>query len=134
MVRPLSIEVILFNPAVFNRCMDCEIVWAGEEPTHHQHLEIAVSHMPREVAQDYLDFSHWVMALLDRYPEQVDVRIIDAISVEGVAKSTQFGINYYPAVIINHNQLYSWQNLDQAVIEIERIMREYQAVQPQPNK
>ncbi len=126
MERPLTVEVIIFNPAVFNRCMDCEIVWGESEPMRHQHLEMALSNLPRETAQDYLHFSQWVMKLLDLYPDLVDVRIIDAISVEGITKSSQFGINYYPAVIINHSQLYSWQNLDEAEAHIQHIIDEYQ--------
>ncbi len=106
--------------------MDCEIVWGDVEPTHIAHLERAVASLPRETAQDYLHFSQWVMRLMERYPGLVNLRIIDAISVEGIAKSHQFGINFYPAVIINHHALYSWQNLDRADQAIEEIVRAHE--------
>ncbi len=126
LLRPLAVDIILFNPAAFNRCMDCEFIWSEMEPMHREHLEAAVATLSREEARDYMHFSKWINSLLDRYPNHVDVRIIDAISVEGITKSRQFGINYYPAVIINHCKLYSWQNLDEANMEIERIMSEYE--------
>ncbi len=123
---PLTVEVILFNPEIFGRCMDCELIWGEEKenivlPTH---LEQAVAGLPKDIAEDYINFAQWIYHLQDSYGRDVKVRIIDAISIEGVAKSSQFGINYYPAVIVNHRKLYSWQNLEEASEEIESLMRE----------
>jgi hypothetical protein len=63
-----------------------------------------------------------VADLQEKYPNQIHLHIIDAISVEGITKSRQFGVNYHPVVIINHQSLYTLSMLDEASEVIDEIL------------
>jgi hypothetical protein len=124
MEKVISVEIIAFSPSLLYHCVDCETVWREIETTPHTHLEQAVANLPPDLAYEFREVSEWIAELLDRYPGQIHLRIIDAISVEGVAKSKQYGINFYPAIIVDHHFVFSEGMLNQAAIEIDRIIGE----------
>jgi hypothetical protein len=126
MGKIIPVDIIVFNPSILYRCVDCETIWREIETTHPTHMDMAVANLPTDLAHEYRVVSEWVAQTLDRFPNQIHLRVVDAISVEGVAKSTQYGINFYPAVVIDHHFVFSEGKLDQATEEISRMLEEPQ--------
>lgn len=120
------VEIIAHNPATLYRCVDCEKVWHELEKVPHTHLEQAIASLPPGLAYEYRVVAEWIAELLDRFPHHIHLHVVDAVSVEGVKRSAEYGINFYPAVIINRHYVFSEGMLDQATEEIARLIEQNQ--------
>lgn len=116
------VEVFASNPHAFYDCMDCDVVWGGFDSARFAHRVKAIAHLSQEEGNEYLNLASWVVQLQEKYGKLVHVRIIDAVSLEGVTKAAQYGLNAYPAVVIDHRCVYTAHALDDANGEIEAIL------------
>jgi predicted ATPase len=110
----VSIQVI--TPTITNlfACSQCErmldFVDVGQQ-VHHE----AVNQYPKEMKQDAARLADWLSELISRYGDQVDIRIIDAQSMEGIFKSLRYWVRSYPAFIVDGRQkIIGW---DQAALD-----------------
>lgn len=122
----ILVEIIAFNPSILYRCVDCEKVWHELEEVPHTHLEQVTANLPPDLAYEYRVVAEWVTELLDRFPHQIHLHVIDAVSFEGVKRSSEYGINFFPAVIVNRHYVFSEGMLDQATEEIGRLIEHQQ--------
>ncbi len=127
MDKHILVEIISFDPETIYRCMYCETVWEEQAAYHSVRLEDLVANQPGVSAQELQEISLWAANLLREYGDQLILRVIDATSMEGVAKSIQYHIEYYPSVIINRHKQFSEHDLDLAGEEIARRVEEMQA-------
>ncbi len=99
-MRPVRVELITYAPAAFFHCQHCELtfdrVGVGEQLRRDQ----ARSALPDDLLQDYQALSDCVHDLLARHGGDLQVRVIDAASVEGVWKSVRHGVYRYSAIVI----------------------------------
>ncbi len=101
MKRPLQIEVIAYAPTAFYHCLHCELVWQQAGVGQALHAEQLASGLPEDLHQAYQDLAAWIARLMALYCDQIAVKVIDAVSVEGWWKSLRYGARRYPAVIVN---------------------------------
>jgi hypothetical protein len=96
----VSIQVI--TPAITNffTCAHCERMFDVASIGQQVHQE-ALDQYPKDVRQDAARLADWLFELTCRYGEQIDIRIIDAQSMEGVFKSLRYWVRSYPAFIID---------------------------------
>lgn len=122
MNEELSVEVIVPNPVAFYECMDCETIWGEHDYTHYEHRKRAVQNFTRSEAHEYLNVAAWVVKMQQEYGDLIHVRIIDAISLEGMAKSNLYGLNAYPAVVVDHRDVYNVHTLHLASEDIADLI------------
>ena len=116
------VDVIVFAPLAFYECLDSEMIWGEFGEAYFAHRQRAVSHLSRDKANEYLALAAWVTKLQKQYGNKVHVHITDAISIEGAAKSTQYGVNAYPAMVIGHHYVYNAYQLDEASQQVAAIL------------
>jgi len=97
---PLLVEVIAYAPTQFFHCQHCEFVWQDIGLGQRLRADQLDSSLPADLIRDYADLSDWVRKLVNHYGERLVVKVIDAVSLEGVWKSLRYGARRYPAVII----------------------------------
>jgi hypothetical protein len=126
MDKHILVEIIAFDPETIYRCMYCETVWEEKAAAHSVRLEDLVASQPGVQGQAYQEISIWAANLLRDYGDRIILRVIDATSMEGVAKSIQYDINYYPAVIVNRQMQFPEHDLDLAGEAIDRLVEAMQ--------
>ena len=86
--------------------------------------ERGLDEYPPEWQEEFKRLSATIFNLADRYQDQVQIRIWDPRSLQGLWRSIRHGVRRYPTFIVNgHNKLTGWDNdkLEQqiqAVLEI----------------
>src|SRR5712692_9753165 len=98
--RPLMIEIVAYAPTAFYHCMHCEVVWQETGFSRGIREEQAATALPPEMLEDYQAVSDWVRHLFQVYGDRVLLKVIDAVSLEGMWKSTRYALRRYPAVIV----------------------------------
>lgn len=122
MNEALMVEIFASNPHIFYNCMDCDVVWGDFDSAKYAHRIKAVAHLSTEQGSEYLNLATWVVQLQQQYGHRVHVHIIDVVSLEGVTKSIQYGLNSYPAVVIDQRCVYTAHTLDDASGEVAAIL------------
>jgi hypothetical protein len=99
--EPLAIEVLAYAPTVFYHCQHCELtfqqVGIGDR-VHRQHAREA---LPDDLRDEFHALSDWIHSLGEEYGPRVQVKVVDAASIEGVLKSLKHRVSRYPAVILD---------------------------------
>ena len=65
------------------------------------------SSLPSDLAREYQTLSDWVQGIINRYSDQVIIKVIDVASVEGLIKSLKYGVRRYPAIVIDGKKRFS---------------------------
>jgi hypothetical protein len=95
------VEIVAYAPTEFFHCRHCEDVWTHVGLGEPVHAEQRASLLPPDLEEEYQRITDWVAAAQDRYGARLDVRVIDAASVEGVAKALRHRLRTLPAFVIN---------------------------------
>jgi hypothetical protein len=105
MEKPILVEVIAYAPTAFYHCTHCEVVWQELGSSKGVHEEQLASSLPEDLRAQYQHLSDWINGLVDRYSDQVAIKVIDAASAEGFVKSLRYGTRRYPAFVIDHQKV-----------------------------
>ncbi len=119
-MEPILVEVIAYAPTAFYHCMHCEVVWKEAGVGDRIHREQMGAALPDNLLHDYQTLSTWVQQLVERHHGRVVVKVVDAASLEGFAKSLRYRARHYPAVIVNGNDRYVTGDFAAAEAEIAR--------------
>jgi hypothetical protein len=115
-MTPLRIDVVAYAPTAFYHCTHCEVVWQETGFSRGLHEEQVRSALPPDLTADYQALSDWVRHLVAAYCGQVQIKVIDAASAEGVWKSLRHGLRRYPAVLVGGRR---FEGVDFAPAEAE---------------
>jgi hypothetical protein len=118
--RPLMIEIVAYAPTAFYHCTHCEVVWQETGFSRGVREEQAASALPPEMLKDYQAVSDWVRHLVRAYGDRVVLKVIDAVSLEGVWKTTRHGLRRYPAVIVAGRESFAGADFSAAEAAIAR--------------
>jgi len=91
-------------------CTTCELMMAqanlGQAPQ-----ERGLDEYPPEWKEEFQRLSITIFTLADRFQDQVQIRIWDPHSLQGMLKSIRYGVRRYPTFIVNgHNKLTGWDS------------------------
>ena len=89
-------------------CTTCEMMMAqanlGQAPQ-----ERGLDEYPPEWKEEFRRLSTTIFTLADHFQEQVQIRVWDPRSLQGLLRSIRHGVRRYPAFIINgHDKILGW--------------------------
>jgi hypothetical protein len=99
---PVLLEVVAPTFQGLGICTACELVMAdaelGQRPT-----ERALDEYPPEWQEEYRRLTEWVYDLASRYGDQIQIKVIDPQSPQGLLKSLRYRIRRYPTWVVDGN-------------------------------
>jgi hypothetical protein len=97
---PIHIDVFFPVPEGWGMCTSCEVMMSqaslGQAPQ-----ERGLEEYPPEWQEEFKHLSSIVISLSEQYPNEVQIRIWDPRSLQGMWKSIRHGIRQYPTYIVN---------------------------------
>lgn len=107
-MKPVQIDVFYPVPEGWGMCTTCEMMMAqanlGQAPQ-----ERGLEEYPPEWKDEFQRLSTTIFTLADHYQEQVQIRIWDPRSLQGMWKSIRYGVRRYPTFIVNgHDKISGW--------------------------
>jgi hypothetical protein len=122
-IEPLTVEIIAYAPTEFFHCIHCEVVFQQVGVGQKIHAEQRESNLPADLKAEYGRLADWVEQLAQRYPGEIQFRIVDAASLEGVFKTLRYRLRRFPAVVIGGKEKFLG-DLDGSSAAVERHLRE----------
>jgi len=101
MKNPLLVEIIAYAPTAYYHCTHCEVAWREMGANNRIHDEQVESSLPEDLIQEYQKVSDWVKELFRIHCDGIQLKVIDAASIEGFYKSLRYKARRYPAVIVD---------------------------------
>jgi hypothetical protein len=107
-MQPVQIDVFYPVPEGWGMCTTCEMMMAqanlGQAPQ-----ERGLDEYPPEWKEEFQRLSTIIFTLADHFQEQVQIRIWDPRSLQGMLRSIRHGVRRYPTFIINgRNKIMGW--------------------------
>jgi hypothetical protein len=105
--RPLRIEVISKMLGVqTEECKNCRLVFeeVGLKSKFHDQ---EINQYPDDIKEEVLRLSDWIRDLVRRYPNNVQFKIIDAMTPLGLYKMLRHRIRKFPGFIVQKSETYS---------------------------
>lgn len=103
----LRVEVISKMLGVqTEECKNCRLIFeeVGLKSKFHDQ---EINQYPDDVKEEVLRLSNWIRDLIQRYPNNVQFKIIDAMTPLGVYKMLRHRIRKFPGFIIGKQKTYS---------------------------
>jgi hypothetical protein len=63
---------------------------------------------PPEFREEWQRLSDWILALAEHYPGQLQIKITDAQSPQGLWKALRYGVRKYPTFIVEGEKYHGW--------------------------
>ena len=107
LTKPLRVEVLSKMLGVqTEECKNCRLVFeeVGLKSKFHNQ---EINQYPDDIKAEVLRLSDWIRDLVQRYPNNVQFKIIDAMTPLGVYKILRHRIRKLPGFIIEHRKTYS---------------------------
>jgi hypothetical protein len=99
-LEPLTVEIVTYLPTEFFHCTHCEVVFQQVGIGQKIHAEQREAALPKDLEAELGRLSTWVDELTVRHPGQIELKIIDVASLEGVLKTLRYRLRSFPVVII----------------------------------
>jgi hypothetical protein len=96
------LEVIAPIPTTFRHCLHCEQVMDAQIGTQVR-LEMAREYPP-EFLEAFDRLMAWIDEVVARFGPDLQVRVVDPQSPEGLWKCLRYGVRRYPAFIVQRRR------------------------------
>ena len=101
MQQPILVEIIAFAPTAFYQCTHCEVAFREMGRSDQVHREQLASSLPEDLMQEYRALSDWVRDMFRLHCDRIEIKMIDAASMEGVFRSLRCRTRRFPVVIVD---------------------------------
>lgn len=99
-LEPLTVEIVTYAPTEFFHCTHCEVVFQQVGVGQKIHAEQREANLPDDLKAEFGRLSDWVEQLAARHPDEIQFKVVDVASIEGVFKTLRYGLRAFPAVIV----------------------------------
>ena len=123
-LRPLQVEIITYAPTEFFHCTHCEVVFQHVGVGQKIHAEQRQANLPDDLRADFERLSKWVEETAARHPDEIQFKIVDAASLEGVWKALRYRLRTFPAVVVDGQHKLPGADLAASTAEVERLLAE----------
>ena len=120
----LLVEVITHAPTEYFQCNRCEVVYrlgAANEMKKFR-TDASQTSLPADLLEEYQALMAWVFDAAERYGERVEFKVIDATTLEGLAKSLRYGARHYPVIVIGGKEKQAGADFKRADASIEKYL------------
>ena len=100
-MKPLEVEILTYAPTEFFHCLHCEVVFQTVGLGQRVRREQRAGAFPPDLQAEYTALADWARAVVARHGDRVQVRVVDAASLEGVYKSLRYRARKYPAFVVD---------------------------------
>jgi hypothetical protein len=117
--KPLRVEVVSKMLGVqTEECKNCRLVFE-EVGLKSKFQNQEINQYPHDIKEEVLRLSDWIRDLVQRYPHNVQFKIIDAMTPLGFYKMLRHRIRKFPGFIIGKQKIYSGWNTEalEAIID-----------------
>ncbi|HSB66453.1 MAG TPA: hypothetical protein VLD65_07730 [Anaerolineales bacterium] len=98
-MKPVQIDVYYPIPEGWGMCNPCELMMSqaglGQAPE-----ERGLEEYPQELKEEFARLSTTLYALAERFQGQVEIKVWDPRSLQGMWKCIRHGVRHYPTFII----------------------------------
>lgn len=99
-LEPLTVEIITYAPTEFFHCTHCEVVFQQVGLGQKIHAEQREANLPPDLKEEFSRLSAWAEQIAARHPDDVQFKVIDAASLEGVFKAVRHRLRRFPSVVV----------------------------------
>ena len=99
-LQPLTVEIITYAPTEFYHCTHCEVVFQQVGVGQKIHAEQRANNFPDDLKREFAGLSAWVEETAARHLDEIQFKIVDAASIEGVFKALRYRVRKFPAIIV----------------------------------
>jgi hypothetical protein len=99
-MKPVQIDVFYPVPEGWGICTTCEVMMAQANMGQAPH-ERGLDEYPPDWQEEFKRLSSTVFNLADRYQDDVQIRIWDPRSLQGLWRSIRYGVRRYPTFLVN---------------------------------
>lgn len=105
-MKPIRVEVLSIMLTVqTEECKNCSPIFESVGLKSKFHNK-EINEYPVDVKEEVLRLSDWIRELSQRYPYQIQIKIIDAVSILGIYKKLRHRIKELPAFVVNRQETY----------------------------
>ena len=98
-MKPVQIDVYYPIPEGWGMCNPCELMMSqanfGQAPEAR-----GLDEYPPALLEEFQHLSNTIYSLADKYQSQVQIKVWDPRSLQGLMKSIRHGVRHYPTFII----------------------------------
>lgn len=106
-MKPIMLEVLsLMLTVQTEECKNCSPIFESVGLKRQFH-DKEINEYPEDIKEQVLRLSDWIRELTQRYPSQIQIKIIDALSILGIYKKLRYRIKELPAFIVDSRETYS---------------------------
>ena len=98
---PVQLEILTYAPTEFYHCQHCEFVWDSVGYGRQIHAEQRSQALPPELQAEFDAIAAWIAEAHSRYGEQLQIKLVDVASMEGVFKALRHRAHRFPAFIVD---------------------------------
>lgn len=126
MKRPVEVVVVTRALESMQHCTHCQ-VFIDQVGVGTRVHEEAFRAYPKDVQEEFGRVSAMVVQLLERFPHQISVRVVNAFSPEGLWLALRRGARRYPTWLIGGAKVTGY-NLNEVVAAVENALRAQHSV------
>lgn len=120
--KPLQVEVVAYVLGSMDHCAHCQVFIDGVG-VGGKVKRVDLAAYPQEFVEEWQRLSDLILSLAERYAGQLEIKITDAQSPQGLWKALRHGIRKYPTFVVEGQKYCGWD--DQV---LDGIIREHLAV------
>jgi hypothetical protein len=124
-MKPVQIDIFYPVPEGWGICTTCEVMIAQANLGQAPH-ERGLDEYPPEWQEEFKRLSATIFNLAEHYQDDVQIRIWDPRSLQGLWRSIRYGVRRYPTYIVNgRSKMTGWDTTTleqqiQAAVEITK--------------
>ena len=124
----VEVEVIAYAPTEFFHCGHCEAVFQHIDLGQRLHEEQRASQLPPDLQAEYAAISDWMVDAMARYGSHINLRLIDAVSFEGLWASLRHKSRRFPVFVIDGGEQLSGFEPERLNAAIDRRLQAKEVV------
>jgi hypothetical protein len=100
----VQVEILAYAPTEFYHCQHCEFVWHSVGFGQRIRAEQRSEALPPDLQAEYTAIADWVGEAHARYGDQLEVKLVDVASIEGVFKAVRHRARRFPAFVVDGSE------------------------------
>jgi hypothetical protein len=120
----VQLEILTYAPTEFYHCQHCEVVWDSVGFGPRIRAEQRSAGLPADLQAEFTAIADWTAAAHERYGDELQVKVIDVASIEGVIKAVRHRARRFPAFIVDGRERFVGFDPDRLDRALERRHRE----------